>query len=78
MIIEVSNRGSMPPSLVSVVFDRFRRHATGPRHRKSGLGLGLFIAHEIVAAHAGSITVHTDVNNVTFRITLPRRPPHAV
>lgn len=78
VIIEVSNRGSMPPSLVSVVFDPFRRHDTKPRHRKSGLGLGLFIAHEIVAAHAGSITVGTDVNNVTFRVTLPRRPPHAV
>ncbi len=76
--IEVTNRGSMPPSLLSVIFDPFRRHDTGPRHRKSGLGLGLFIVREIVAAHAGSITVETTADDVTFRATLPRRPPRAV
>lgn len=75
--VEVTNCGSMPTNLVPVIFDPFRRHGTGPRHRKSGLGLGLFIVHEIVAAHGGSITVETAADNVTFRATLPRRPPHA-
>ncbi|MBA3451638.1 MAG: GAF domain-containing sensor histidine kinase [Deltaproteobacteria bacterium] len=76
--IEVTNRGSMPPHLVSVIFDPFRRHETGPGHRKSGLGLGLYIVHEIVAAHAGTMTVQIGADDVTFRATLPRRPPHAV
>ncbi len=78
LTIEVTNSGSMPASLVSVIFDPFRRHDTGPRHRKSGLGLGLFIVREIIAAHGGLVTVETAADAVTFKATLPRRPPLAV
>ncbi len=78
VVIEVANRGSMPSSLIAVVFDPFRRHDAGPSHRKSGLGLGLFIVHEIVVAHAGTVTVRAADDEVAFRVTLPRRPPHAV
>lgn len=37
-----------------------------------GLGLGLFIASEIVAAHQGSIEVESDSQHGTvFRVTVP-------
>jgi signal transduction histidine kinase len=60
VIVKMTNPGSIPSSLLPVIFDPFRRHQPGPKDRKKGLGLGLFIVHEIVAAHGGSITVQTD------------------
>jgi signal transduction histidine kinase len=37
-----------------------------------GLGLGLYIAHQIVLAHGGSITVESTDENTRFLVRLPR------
>jgi signal transduction histidine kinase len=73
--VKVISPGSVPAELVPVIFDPFRRHQMVPRDRKRGLGLGLFIVNEIVTAHDGSVSVHTDRGEVEFNVTLPRRPP---
>jgi two-component system OmpR family sensor kinase len=53
------------------VFDRFER-AVSARHY-GGLGLGLYIARQIVDAHGGTITVaSTPGDGATFTVTLPR------
>jgi signal transduction histidine kinase len=40
-----------------------------------GTGLGLVIAHEIIAAHGGAFSlVNTGADGTTFRISLPLRP----
>ncbi|KYF92346.1 hypothetical protein BE17_21240 [Sorangium cellulosum] len=75
-VLEVSNRGSpIPPELLPVIFDPFRRgdqQHEGPR-RSGGLGLGLFIAKTIVDAHGGSIEVtSTPEQGTLFRVVLPR------
>lgn len=57
--IAVENGGKpIPQDAIERLFQPFKRakdHA-----RKDGLGLGLFIAHEIVKAHGGELTVKSD------------------
>lgn len=56
------------------IFQRFER-AASPKHY-GGLGLGLYIASEIVHRHAGSISVESEIDKgSTFRVWLPIRSP---
>jgi signal transduction histidine kinase len=71
--IEIHNEGAIPADLLPTLFDPFRgsiiRRADG-----RGLGLGLFIVHEIVRAHEGTIVVDSaEERGTTFTVTLPRR-----
>src|SRR5262245_17362322 len=74
--ITVHNVGpSIPMAKQATIFEAFRRGVTeaGDDDSKS-VGLGLFIAKEIVRAHGGSIAVRSpDRNGTTFTVVLPRR-----
>lgn len=73
--IEVHNFGPpIPMAMQGSVFEAFHREKTAGNHRSS-IGLGLFIANDIVRAHGGSIVVRSpDRNGTTFSVVLPRRP----
>ena len=73
--IEVHNFGpAIPEAVQASLFEAFRRETTPGNHRSS-IGLGLFIASEIVRAHGGSIAVRSpDRDGTTFCVVLPRRP----
>jgi signal transduction histidine kinase len=77
VIAEITNQGaSIPPDKLPVIFKPFRRAAEGnadakPRH----LGLGLYIACEIVTAHGGQLDVRSSDGSTTFTIRLPRACP---
>ncbi|TME92307.1 MAG: HAMP domain-containing histidine kinase [Chloroflexi bacterium] len=66
--IVVTDTGEgIPPELLPRVFDRFVKGAGS-----KGSGLGLAIAHDIVVAHAGSISIESTAGTgTTVRITLP-------
>jgi signal transduction histidine kinase len=52
------------------IFERFERSVSGHNYR--GLGLGLYIANQIVKAHGGRITVESAVGaGATFVVELP-------
>ncbi|HYG68101.1 MAG TPA: sensor histidine kinase, partial [Anaeromyxobacteraceae bacterium] len=55
------------------VFDRFERAV--PSEHFGGLGLGLYIARQIVAAHGGEIRVESEPGiGATFTVQVPREP----
>jgi signal transduction histidine kinase/PAS domain-containing protein len=58
------------PDRLPTLFQRFDR--AGISHDYGGLGLGLYIAHAIVAAHGGTIAVESAPDRgSTFVVTLP-------
>ncbi len=73
--LAVQNGGRpIPPQLLDTLFQPFRRADDASRRSSSGLGLGLYIVHEIVEAHDGAIDVTSDEEQGTiFRVTLPCR-----
>ena len=69
--ITVSNEGMIPQALLPQIFDPFRGRDREPG-RHQGLGLGLFIVHQIVRAHQGHIDVTSHSGTTCFRVELPR------
>lgn len=51
------------------IFERFYRGANSVS--KDGLGLGLFIAREIIEKHGGNIRVSLDENRIKFSVDFP-------
>lgn len=64
----------IPAETIASLFDPYRRGVDSALHRK-GLGLGLYIAHEIVRAHGGRIAATSSVDGTIFIVQLPLRPP---
>jgi PAS domain S-box-containing protein len=74
VILTVEDTGDgIPAEFLPQVFERFRQAATAARGR-TGLGLGLAIAKELVEMHGGSIaaTSRGPGRGSTFTVTLPR------
>jgi PAS domain S-box-containing protein len=76
VVMEVHNGGAaIPEEVLPFVFDIFRRGAVpqGEAAPGAGLGLGLYIAREIVVAHGGRITGRSSAQEgTTFTVHLPR------
>jgi signal transduction histidine kinase len=72
---EVSNQGdAIPPEMLSVIFEPYvRMRTSAPTEGSHGLGLGLYIANQIVVAHGGRIDVRSSPGSgTTFRVLLTR------
>jgi signal transduction histidine kinase len=72
----VANQGTaIPTHLLDKIFEPMTRgvQMTGdPLLPNANLGLGLYIAREIVRAHKGTITVRSDETETAFIVDLPR------
>ena len=63
----------IPEQLLPTLFDPFRRANHGKAAGTHGLGLGLFIAQQIVMAHGGKITVRScEAEGTQFSFKLPK------
>jgi two-component system, OmpR family, sensor histidine kinase KdpD len=69
--LEITDHGrGIPPEEQVRIFERFYR-SPSVADRIPGSGLGLSIAHQIVQAHGGDLTVRSRPGETTFRLTLP-------
>jgi signal transduction histidine kinase len=73
LVISVHNTGAVIPAhVLPSLFQPFKRPDIGSR--EDGLGLGLYIAHQICAGHYGTLAVTSDATQGTeFVATIPCR-----
>lgn len=70
LLLSVTNRGApIPAAKRERLFRPFSRKS-GDR-ASDGLGLGLYIASQLAAAHGGSLAVHSDPERTTFTLQVP-------
>ena len=80
VVLSVHNNGAaIPPDLLPTLFDplkRYASHESAAQRRPGSIGLGLYIAREIVEAKGGTVTVSsTEEHGTTFTVRLPRFLP---
>lgn len=75
MQFTVANSGALDAGVLDTLFDPFRSGAQ--RGGTQGLGLGLYIAQQIVLAHRGEISVDAGATSTAFRVVLPAASPEA-
>jgi signal transduction histidine kinase len=68
--LSVANAGQpIPPAAMERLFHPFYRNAI--LSNREGLGLGLYIAHEIARAHGGRLTVQSTPEETRFTFRMP-------
>ena len=71
-VVEVSNAGApIPPEQVATLFNPFKRASLHNPRNRTGMGLGLYIAQQIVREHHGEIAYRHDGSEVIFAVRLP-------
>jgi signal transduction histidine kinase len=70
--VVVRNHGEPAPEVLAHLFEPFSRPPDEHSRKASGLGLGLFIAREIVRGHGGEIGARTEGPEMIVTIRLPR------
>ncbi len=69
--VAVTNEGTgIDPAELPHIFNRFYRVEGGTRVK--GVGLGLYIARELIEAHGGRMAAESSRETTTFRFKLPR------
>ena len=71
--LSISDTGSgISPEAKALIFERLYQDPNSVDHNRAGLGLGLFIAKELVELHSGRIWVASEIGDgSTFSFTLP-------
>jgi len=70
--IAVSNAGApIPPETVATLFNPFKRASLNNPRNRTGMGLGLYIAQQIVREHSGEIAYRHEDGRVVFTLRLP-------
>jgi len=72
-LVAVTNRGpTIPGDALGKLFEPFWQGPSSGVAKSRGLGLGLFIAQQIVQAHGGELAVRSQNEQTTFTVRLPR------
>ena len=76
VVVEITNQGEpIPADQLPFIFEPFRRAKELADSKTGNLGLGLYIAHQIVLSHGGTLAAHSADGMTTFVMRLPRLAP---
>jgi PAS domain S-box-containing protein len=76
VVVEVTNQGEpIPEAVLPFIFEPFRRAAQHERSATGNLGLGLYIAKQIVQSGSGTLAARSTGGKTTFSMRLPRQAP---
>lgn len=71
--LQVTNHGApIAPEVLAHLFSPFKPESLGHSRNRNGLGLGLYIAEQVVRGHDGEISVQCRDGLVIFTVRLPR------
>ncbi|MBQ5947897.1 GAF domain-containing protein [Massilia sp. ST3] len=71
-VLEVSNHAApIPADIVANLFNPYKHASLNNPRNRTGLGLGLHIAQQIVQEHRGEITYRYEDGRVVFAVRLP-------
>ncbi|WP_306393967.1 ATP-binding protein [Telluria beijingensis] len=71
-VLDVANAGKeIPHELAATLFNPFKRASLNNPRNRSGMGLGLYIAQQIVREHSGEIAYRYEDERVVFTLRLP-------
>ncbi|MFD1148560.1 sensor histidine kinase [Saccharothrix hoggarensis] len=73
VVLAVADTGpGIPPPDQARIFDRFYRVDDSRTRGRGGSGLGLAVAHSLVAAHGGTVELASRPGSTVFTVNLPR------
>jgi signal transduction histidine kinase len=76
VVVEVINHGEpIPAEVLPFIFEPFRRAQQHKKSAPGNLGLGLYIANQIVGSGGGKLFAYSADGTTTFLMRLPRHPP---
>ncbi len=71
-VLEVANAGApIAPDVAASLFNPFKRSSLHNPRNRTGMGLGLYIAAQIVREHQGEIAYRHEDGQVVFTVRLP-------
>jgi light-regulated signal transduction histidine kinase (bacteriophytochrome) len=74
-VLEIANAGGpIPAETESTLFNPFKRSSLNNPRNRTGMGLGLYIAQQIVREHEGEIAYRHEDGKVVFEVRLPLTP----
>jgi light-regulated signal transduction histidine kinase (bacteriophytochrome) len=77
-VLDVANAGSpIAPETEATLFNPFKRSSLNNPRNRTGMGLGLYIAQQIVREHEGEIAYRHEDGKVVFTVRLPLAPRQA-
>ena len=76
VVVEITNHGEpIPTDVLPFIFEPFYRAQQHKTSTTGNLGLGLYIANQIVGAGGGKLVAYSSDGTTTFLMRLPRQPP---
>jgi PAS domain S-box-containing protein len=76
VVVEIINHGEpIPADVLPFIFEPFRRAPYQKKSKAGNLGLGLYIANQIVGSGGGKLLAYSADGKTTFLMRLPRHPP---